>query len=182
MYAGAPYAGAPFGGAFESVGTGELQTIPLPSMSIAALVHPPEVEQYYPIFDPEDPIFDPEDPAYNPPAWWTPTAEPGQSMAPRGIQVDHVTLPSAPNTDGIVTPILDAYDRQWQDSLDADGSGGISVDENIAVPGESVLRFRLHNKPAFQVIVNEIVHNEVHQDEEYGQNFSLDGQIGRAHV
>lgn len=115
-------------------------------------------------------------PGVVPPAWWTPEAVPLGDATTYGIKVSQVTLPDAPGLPGTAVPILDAYDRSWQDALDADGMGSLTLDTTTAVPGLTVLRWTLNGRNAFQSVVDSIHEIEIAAGEEYDQHYVLEGR------
>lgn len=130
------------------------QTVILPILGNSPTVFSPDVLQYWPaVLPPEAP----EDAAPLGPMW-TP-----------GITVEQVTLAD------VATPITDAWGKTWQDQLETDGSGGLSVDSTTAVEGETVLRFSLEGRTAFQSLVASIEEIVVADGEEHDQVFNLSG-------
>lgn len=104
-----------------------------------------------------------------PPPWWTPDAVPEGSADPYGVSVELVDLSN------VAVPIS-WLSADWQDQLDSDGAGTISVDETTAVAGLNLLRFSLHGVAAFQVTVDSVEPVITHEGEEHDQIVSLRGR------
>jgi hypothetical protein len=159
VYGGSTYAGAPYAGG-ESEPTDVEITLPI--FGNVATAFAPKIKTTYPV-DPEDPIFDPEAPEY------IPDAVPGESSDLYGVSVDLVDLEGA-------TEPISWLSADWQDQLDSDGAGSVSVDETTAVAGLNLLRFYLHGIAAFQAIIDSVEPVIVHEGEEHDQIVGLRGR------
>lgn len=114
-------------------------------------------------------------PGVDPPPWWTPEAVPLGPTWDAGITVEQVTILPGASIPVTGAPLTGTWDKNWQDQLLTDGSGGLSLDETTAVEGETVLRFSLEGATAFQVLVNQIEHIIAAEGEEHDQIYNLSG-------
>lgn len=108
-------------------------------------------------------------PGVEPPIWWTPDAVPGGYSGPYGVSVELVDL------DGNAAP-MSWLSANWQDQLDSDGAGTVTVDETTAQAGQHLLRFSLHGVAAYQAAIDSVDPVIVHSGEEHDQVVSLSGR------
>lgn len=96
------------------------------------------------------------------------------SFAPIEVQVfgrDDLTTPKA--------ILVDSWDRSWQDIRDEAGSGSFTIDNEDPlydlVALDDVVRFVLHGRAVFGILVDEIVSKTIDENEEIAQTTTFSG-------